>query len=629
MTPDLVIYRYLELTSGGAVAFDELARLIATDADLLGRWLRLLQLPASPERLQEGLEHLRDDEFTGLAQAQVTSVAGYPGSARLSFDQWRSVLDTVHLASVLVETLTEELAPPALELRVLLALSGVQVPSDPLLEELIEFRGTRAELLEDAPLEMRVFAVVDAVEFNREAELGALLLGLSAAQMAECAATARQRTHLKLVALGLIDEEQPDARDVDWSQKVWLRQQVAYACMGLDEATSWDSFCAIHNRVSRTVFSKAPLLLKTDADETHLYLLDSSAQRSVSIKIASQSSLIAQAFRAMQPLTLLLGRDLPVADRQVLQALQVEEALAWPLGQGEEACVMIIAADEDVDLHAAAEIYGSQLVKYVRRINKSIKAVAGPELEQSDPAAARVEAFRQREIQRLREVVHEANNPLSIVHNYLHILELRLAHEPEAVEQLSLIDSELARAGKVFASAREVPDVVAGSLLQSEQSDTISDLDLGSFLIEVAEIHRGLALERQADLSCDPVQPSVALHCNESMLRQIVGNLLKNALEAVGPSDTVKLSGRAGLIRHGERGAEISVTDSGPGIPDTVLDNLLIAKQSSKGEGHEGLGLSVAFRLASEMGGALDVVTHPDEGTRFALFLPLRARSAD
>ena len=58
---------------------------------------------------------------------------------------------------------------------------------------------------------------------------------------------------------------------------------------------------------------------------------------------------------------------------------------------------------------------------------------------------------------RLREIVHEANNPLSIIHNYLHILELRLKDYPETHEQLRLIAAEIRRTAAIFKRVVEFP----------------------------------------------------------------------------------------------------------------------------------------------------------------------------
>ena len=64
--------------------------------------------------------------------------------------------------------------PEAAQLRTLLAISGIKLDQDPLLSELIEFRGSAAELLIDAHPLIRMFAVVEALEHQSETEAARL-----------------------------------------------------------------------------------------------------------------------------------------------------------------------------------------------------------------------------------------------------------------------------------------------------------------------------------------------------------------------------------------------------------------------------------------------------------------------
>jgi signal transduction histidine kinase len=116
----------------------------------------------------------------------------------------------------------------------------------------------------------------------------------------------------------------------------------------------------------------------------------------------------------------------------------------------------------------------------------------------------------------------------------------------------------------------------------------------------------------------------VVIETDQDKLTQVVTNLVKNAIEACGPGDEVLLGVRAGVYRDGRVGAEVFVEDTGPGLNDEVLENLEGAKRSSKGGDHQGLGIQVAFKLAEELEGALDVRTESGQGTTFSLFLPIR-----
>ena len=95
--------------------------------------------------------------------------------------------------------------------------------------------------------------------------------------------------------------------------------------------------------------------------------------------------------------------------------------------------VLLMAADDDVD-------YEFALGLYLEALGQSLVS-----LGQNDDEHSLLKSYRQREEKRLRELVHEANNPLSVVQNYLHILQMRLQHDASASEQLDMISTELSR----------------------------------------------------------------------------------------------------------------------------------------------------------------------------------------
>ena len=87
MTPEAVIYRYLEVANGAAANASVFVRLLETDADLLGRWVALLKCPVDPAALLDGVRSLDPATFGHLAYAQAWLGLPVSGSARLSLEQ--------------------------------------------------------------------------------------------------------------------------------------------------------------------------------------------------------------------------------------------------------------------------------------------------------------------------------------------------------------------------------------------------------------------------------------------------------------------------------------------------------------------------------------------------------------
>jgi two-component system NtrC family sensor kinase len=119
----------------------------------------------------------------------------------------------------------------------------------------------------------------------------------------------------------------------------------------------------------------------------------------------------------------------------------------------------------------------------------------------------------------------------------------------------------------------------------------------------------------------DPDCPEAAIP--EDELKQVLLNLLKNALQAVGREGLIRVETRA----TGE-GVEISVADSGPGIPapfiGRIFDPFFTTKQVSAEEGGAGLGLglSVAYGIVTKRGGSIRAANEEGGGANFLVVLP-------
>jgi len=105
-------------------------------------------------------------------------------------------------------------------------------------------------------------------------------------------------------------------------------------------------------------------------------------------------------------------------------------------------------------------------------------------------------------------------------------------------------------------------------------------------------------------------------------VREAIGQLVKNALDATGPGGRVTLGARS--RRHnGVAGVELSVRDSGPGIPraflSRIFDPFFTTKPPGKGVG---LGLSLVRQSVEAHGGRVEVRSEPGRGTTARIWLP-------
>ena len=603
MTPEAVIYRYLEAVGRQPVSVTDLVALLGADADLLGRWLNLLGCPAEPEALEQRLRTLSLVQLRTLAQAQAWAVLPVSGSARLGMDQWQAVIRSAFLAEILAEQLGMS-EPVSVRWRVLLSISGVTLAHDPLAVELSDFRGVRAELLEDAGLLIKVFAVVDALEVLdefRAAQLADRLLLIGAENFAELLEWASARCSQLMTELALDSE-----LDADWSNRLWIQQQVSLLAELLAPGNQLVELQHGHAHASSSLFQQVPLLLVRDAADVLVALVD----EDLKIHVDSAVSAIAEAVREQASRTIRDSAETAVADRQLLRRLGAREALCIPLLAREGAVgALLFVLDEDVDHEFALTLYADQL-------SQQLSNLGG----QPDPELELVKKYRQREEKRLREIVHEVNNPLSVVYNYLHILELRLQHESSATEQLQMIGSELKRAGEILQQIRDLSPIAE---LEAASEMIFAEFDVNELVRRLFELHRGYAEDHQVALSLDLSPGSVVLASDEQRLAQVLNNLLRNAIEAA-ESAEVCIGGQVGVFREGREGIEVFVRDTGPGLTRAVLERLADPKESAKGGEHAGLGLHIVHRLVAELQGGIDVRTAAGRGTTFTVFLPLK-----
>ncbi len=105
------------------------------------------------------------------------------------------------------------------------------------------------------------------------------------------------------------------------------------------------------------------------------------------------------------------------------------------------------------------------------------------------------------------------------------------------------------------------------------------------------------------------------------MVRQVIDNLLTNALDAAGRGGRVTVA----TAPHGEH-VRVEVADTGNGIAPELLarifDPFFTTKEAGQGSG---LGLAISTTLAEALGGALTVESKLGAGSRFRLWLPRRA----
>jgi signal transduction histidine kinase len=606
VTPEAVLHRYQQIVAPAVVDTAALLRLIETDADLLNRWVTSLGTTVEPDALVRALDELAPESLATMARAQIWAVVPLGNAARLGFDQWRAVL----LASCVAEGLTQEVGYPhaaSARWRTLLASSGVQIPGDELMAELSAFRGVAVELLVDAHPLLRAFAVAEALEHHSSgaaARVAALLFGLDGSSFDRILAAAERRCADLVAAAEVVDDV-----DDSWLEALWVQAQLAAFGNLLAQQPDERTLNALSGYVSRAMFRHVPRCFLRTGEVLVAAGDDDLATLRIPIAAANR---ISRALREQTTFTVEEDVGASVLERQVLRRLGSERMYLAPLtdGDAELGVVAFRLSDED-PAEATAAMNG-----YAIELGRCLHA-----LQRDEQRLLRVlQEYRVRHEKRLREIVHEANNPLSIIHNYLHILELRLKDHPETHEQLRLIAEEIRRTAAIFKRVVDFPPL---SLAEAERpARRIQRIDLNDVARDVTELMQARADATHIQFVLDLLDGGVPLVSDRDRITQVMINLLRNAIEAMSGGGAIHITTLSGVYRAGRAGVEISIRDEGPGLPAAVLERLYEPKTSSKGGDHAGLGLHITARLVTELEGAIDVRTAAGRGTAFSIFLP-------
>ena len=217
-------------------------------------------------------------------------------------------------------------------------------------------------------------------------------------------------------------------------------------------------------------------------------------------------------------------------------------------------------------------------------------------------------------------IAHEINNPLESVTNLLYIVR-SLEHAPETQEYLDAADREL----------RRVAAITNQTLRFHKQSTAPAEVTSGQLLGDVLALYQGKIANSRVSVQ-KRLASRHSICCFEGEIRQVISNLVSNAIDAMHPD-----GGRL-LVRSRDahdplsnrRGVVLTIADTGSGMSRETLAHAFQPFFTTKGFSGTGLGLWISSEIVGRHQGRLTArssQTVGRSGTVFNLFLPLEAVS--
>jgi len=214
-------------------------------------------------------------------------------------------------------------------------------------------------------------------------------------------------------------------------------------------------------------------------------------------------------------------------------------------------------------------------------------------------------------------VAHEINNPLAIINESAGYLSQLLEKKELAdMPRKEVFEKALLKIENSVKRARTITHQLLGSVGKTES--VLVEVDVGELVSETIQLVHKDAKDKNITIIFQGADDLKAIWVDPNKVRQILINLMSNAIHATPAQDTISIQ-----VENIDGGISIAVKDTGVGIPKENLEKIFEPFFSTKAPGEgTGLGLFVTRQIVEKLGGSLDVVSRVGHGTQFMVRLP-------
>lgn len=205
-------------------------------------------------------------------------------------------------------------------------------------------------------------------------------------------------------------------------------------------------------------------------------------------------------------------------------------------------------------------------------------------------------------------IAHEVRNPMTTLQGFLQLLE----HEVTGNAQMyvSVIQEEVKRMNEILNEMLALSKPIV---------DEITVFSLSVLIEDVLILLRPKAILDQIYLVNESTSKKpMLIQGNPNRIKQVFINLLKNAMEAMSPNDTLSIR----INEDDQQNVNIYISDTGVGMEEKTMETIFLPFVSEK-PGGTGLGLPFVKKTVLEYGGTISVTSELDKGTVFHLSFPL------
>lgn len=213
-------------------------------------------------------------------------------------------------------------------------------------------------------------------------------------------------------------------------------------------------------------------------------------------------------------------------------------------------------------------------------------------------------------------VSHEINNPLSIINENAGMIQDLL----QASEDFPSKGKILQCTNSIFKSVTRCSKITHQLLgFAKRMEPKLEEINLDELIAEVVSFVHREAYLNSIIINVQRLQTEpITLTSDRGLLQQVFINILNNALEATSEGGKVEIAYKS----LGNDYVEITISDSGKGIPEKDLPHIFEPFFTTKKEYGTGLGLSITYGIVKKLGGKISVESIENLGTTFTIILP-------
>jgi HD-like signal output (HDOD) protein/signal transduction histidine kinase len=311
------------------------------------------------------------------------------------------------------------------------------------------------------------------------------------------------------------------------------------------------------------------------------------------------------------------GRPLGLAEEQLLRMLGTESLVCLPLVAGARCLGVLVGGVAGWQLPSC-----QKRERFLQAFGAQAAGALETALSERGHARRQLAHVAEEYREASRRVVHEVNNPLSIIKNYLSVLDSKLERQEPVSAELSILNEEIDRVGQLVGSLTQIQPGVAASNIEGG----VPTADVAKVVDDVLRLFRTTNfVPANVEIVVSMPDDAGRIEGDPDILKQILVNLVKNAIEALSASGgRIEIANRGHMNRERRLYLELVVSDTGPGLSRDVLANLFSAVKSTKEGPHHGLGLSIVHSLVKKLNGHI-ACRSGTTGTSFEILLPAHA----